>query len=255
MAQRSSTCMEHQCFTGAVISYDYDYPIVNEIILKDMDKIGKYLTHQNNNMYTSCEGTVLGDALQLMLSDSQISYTKSAIMMLPFLSAHDHKWIPLVSHCAKKPIENRQQIVITLDSEVIMFSPFVCVCLFVCLCVSMFVTMFVCLSVCLCLSRCLSGQFTYEGLVPQNNILQVHCLEMSSCASYISRTHDVIDDVTRWQSRSKFEIYISPSIFELERRSKAQNVGNANGYLSDIFNFRYNFQWKSLSRVQNGGHF
>ena len=35
--------------------------------------------------------------------------------------------------------------------------------------------------------------------------------------------------------------YISPSIFELERRSKAQNVRNAHGYLSGIFNFRYNF--------------
>ena len=67
--------------------------------------------------------------------------------------------------------------------------------------------------------------------------------------------HDVIDDVTRSQSRSNLEIYISPSIFELERRSKAQNVGNAHGYLFDIFNFRYNFRWKSLSRAQNGGHF
>ena len=53
--------------------------------------------------------------------------------------------------------------------------------------------------------------------------------------------HDVIDDATRSQSRSNFEIDISPSIFELERRSKVPNVGNANGYLSGIFNFRYNF--------------
>ena len=78
---------------------------------------------------------------------------------------------------------------------------------------------------------------------------------MSSCASYVSPTHDVIDDVTRWQRRSNFEIDISPSIFQVERRSKAQNVGNANGYLSCMFNFRYNFQWKSLLRAQNGGHF
>ena len=78
---------------------------------------------------------------------------------------------------------------------------------------------------------------------------------MSSCVSYVSRTHDVIDDVTMWQSRSNFEIDISPSIFELQRRSKAQNVGNANFYLSGMFNFRYKFSWKSLSRSQNGGHF
>ena len=67
--------------------------------------------------------------------------------------------------------------------------------------------------------------------------------------------HDVIDDVTRSQSRSNFEISISQTIFELERRSKAQNIGNANGYLFGIFNFRYNFRWKGLSRAQNGGHF
>ena len=65
---------------------------------------------------------------------------------------------------------------------------------------------------------------------------------MPSCASYDSRTHDVIDDVTMSQSRSNFEIDTSSSIFELERRSKAQNVGNANGYLSGMFNFRYNFR-------------
>ena len=53
--------------------------------------------------------------------------------------------------------------------------------------------------------------------------------------------HDVIDDVTSSQNRLNFEIDISPSIFKLERRAKAQNVGNANGYLSGIFNFRYNF--------------
>ena len=53
--------------------------------------------------------------------------------------------------------------------------------------------------------------------------------------------HDVIDDVTRSQSRSNFEIYISPSILELQRRTKAQNVGNAHGYFSGTLNFRYNF--------------
>ena len=93
------------------------------------------------------------------------------------------------------------------------------------------------------LSRCLSGRFNYEGLVPQKNkIFTGRLLGMSSCASYVSRTHDVIDDVTRSQSRSTFESDISPSKFELERRSKAQNVGNAHGYLSGLFNVRYNFR-------------
>ena len=112
---------------------------------------------------------------------------------------------------------------ITRVSEVIMFSP--CV----------FVTLFV------SLSRCLSGRFNYEGLVPHKQYFAGTLLGMSSCASYVSRTHDVIDDVTRSQSRSNFESAISPSNFELERRSNAQYVGNAHGYLSGLFNFRYNF--------------
>ena len=108
---------------------------------------------------------------------------------------------------------------------------------------------------CLCLSRCLSGRFSYEGLVPHKQYFAGTLLGVSSCASYVSRTHDVIDDVTRSQSRSNFEIDIFASIFELQRRSKAQNVGNAHGYLSGKFNFRYNLRLKSLSRAQNGGHF
>ena len=119
-------------------------------------------------------------------------------------------------------------IVITCDSEVIMFSP----CVFVCVCVCG----------CLCLSRCLSGRFNYEGLVPHKQYFAGTLLGMSSCASYVSHTHDVIDDVTRSQSWSNLEIDISPSILQLERRSKAQNVRNAHGYLSGILNFRYNFR-------------
>ena len=121
-------------------------------------------------------------------------------------------------------------MIITRDSEVIMFSPCVFVCLFFCLCV------------CRCLSRCLSGRVNNEGLVPHKLYFAGTLLGMSSCASYVSRTHDVINDVTRLQSRSHFEIDISPSIFEVERRSKVQNVGNAHGYRSGTFNFRYNFR-------------
>ena len=115
-------------------------------------------------------------------------------------------------------------IFITRDSELIIFSPWVfVVCLFVC--------------VCLCLSRCLSGRFNYEGLVPYKLYFAGTLLGMSSCASYVSRTHDIIDDVTKSQSRSNFEIDISSSISELNRWSKVQNIGNAKGYLSGIFNF------------------
>ena len=49
---------------------------------------------------------------------------------------------------------------------------------------------------------------------------------------------------------SNFEITLSSSIFQLERLSK-----DAHGYLVGIFNFRYCFRNKSLSRLQNGSHF
>ena len=43
---------------------------------------------------------------------------------------------------------------------------------------------------------------------------------MSSCASYVSRIHDVIDDVTRSPSKSNSEIDISPSMLELDQKLK-----------------------------------
>ena len=130
-----------------------------------------------------------------------------------------------------------RHIFITRVSVVIMFSLCVVVCFFV------------------SLSWCLSGRFNFVGLVPHKHYFAGTLLGMSSCASSVSHTHDVIDDVTRWQSRSNFEIDISSSIFELECRSKAQNIGYANGYRFGIFNFWYHFRLKSLSQAQNGGHF
>ena len=47
----------------------------------------------------------------------------------------------------------------------------------------------------------MSGRFNYEGLVPHKQYFAGTLLGMSSCASYVSRTDDVIDDVTRSQSR------------------------------------------------------
>ena len=80
-------------------------------------------------------------------------------------------------------------------------------CLFVCVCVC--VCVYVCHDVC-------PDDLTMKDWYHTNNILQA-ILKMSNCASYVSRTHDVIDDVTGSQSRSNFEIDISPSIFELDR--------------------------------------
>ena len=43
----------------------------------------------------------------------------------------------------------------------------------------------------------------------------------------------------------KINIAISPSTFQPERRSKAQNITNTRGYHAGIFNFRYSFQSKN----------
>ena len=95
-------------------------------------------------------------------------------------------------HHVKSAVSICLKFIITRDSEVIMFSP----CVFVCLCVCG----------CLCLSRCLSRRFNYEGLVPHKQYFAGTLLGMPSCASYVSRTHDVIDDVTKSQSRSNLKL-------------------------------------------------
>ena len=59
----------------------------------------------------------------------------------------------------------------------------------------------------------------------------------------------------RSKSRSNFEIAISLLIFELECRSKAQNVENWTGYLVVILNFRLDFRLTNSPGPQNGGHF
>ena len=46
---------------------------------------------------------------------------------------------------------------------------------------------------------------------------------------------------------ANFEITITPSIFKLERRSMAQNVGNGMAYIEVRLNFRLNFRSKSSS--------
>ena len=55
----------------------------------------------------------------------------------------------------------------------------------------------------------------------------------------------------RSKSTSHFEITKTPLIFELQRRSKAQNVGSALGYQYSIPIFRWHSRWKSPSGPQN----
>ena len=49
---------------------------------------------------------------------------------------------------------------------------------------------------------------------------------------------DVIDDVMTSQKRSKIKIAITPLLFKLQRRSKAQIVGLTQGRLAALINFQ-----------------
>ena len=75
-----------------------------------------------------------------------------------------------------------------------------------------------------CLSRRLSGRFNYERQVPHKQYFAGTLLGMSSCASYVSRTHDVIDDVTTSHSRSNLEMYIFWCIYIYIRQYLSYSV-------------------------------
>ena len=45
------------------------------------------------------------------------------------------------------------------------------------------------------------------------------------------------------------------SNFELERRTKAQNVGDSMTYIGIMLNFQYKFRLKISPELHNGGHF
>ena len=106
-------------------------------------------------------------------------------------------------------------------SEVIMFSP--CV----------FVTLFVCL--CLYHDVC-PDDLTMNDWCHTNNILQVHCWE---CLVVQVMFHALMTSSMTSPGHKVSQIL---KVIYLERRSKTQNVGNAHGYLSGLFNFRYNFR-------------
>ena len=93
-------------------------------------------------------------------------------------------------------------LIITRDSEVIMFSP----CLFV--------------SLCLCHDDC-PDDLTMKDWCHTNSILQVHC-----CGCLVVQVifHALMTSLTRLQSRSKFENNRFPSIFAQEPQSNAQNI-------------------------------
>ena len=117
---------------------------------------------------------------------------------------------------------------------------------------SMFVWRFVCLSVCLSVCNVDDTGRTVKAI---NTKLGTYMYLGSGYMCVVLGVDDVIDDVIRFTNRSNFEIAITPSIFELESRTKSNNIGNDMAYLGVWLNFRYNFRFKRSPWPQNGGHF
>ena len=114
-----------------------------------------------------------------------------------------------------------------------------------------YVRLTVCLSVCLsvCLFVC-NIHDTGRTVQAINTKLGTYMYLGSGYGCIVFGVYDVIDDVIRSKNRSNFKIAITPSICELELRSKAQNVGYWTGYLGDIPNFRWHLWRKSWPRPQ-----
>ena len=120
---------------------------------------------------------------------------------------------------------------------------------------SMFVWRFVCLSVCLFVCLFCNVNDTGRTVQAINTKLGTCMYLGSGYGCIVFGVHDVIDDVIRSKNRSNFEIAITPSIFELECRTKSQKIGNGMAYLGVGLNFRYNFRFKRSPWPENGGHF
>ena len=117
---------------------------------------------------------------------------------------------------------------------------------------SILASMFVCLFVCLFVgARRDTGRIVWAI----NTKLGINMEHTCEKVCILFGVDDITDDVTRSKSRSNLKIVITQSIFELELRSKAQNVGYCTGYLDDIPNFRWHLWRKSSPRPQIFGQF
>ena len=111
-----------------------------------------------------------------------------------------------------------------------------------------FVRLFVCLFVCY-------RRDTGRTVWPINTKLGTTMEPVCGMSCILFGVDDVTDDVISSKSRSYFEIVITPSFFELERRTNAQNIGISMAYIDVGLNFRYNFRFERSPGPQNGGHF
>ena len=94
-----------------------------------------------------------------------------------------------------------------------------------------------------CLSVCLFHD-TVHIVTAINTKLGTHMELASGYRCILFGVDDVTDDVTGLKSKSNFEIAINLLIFQIERRSKAGNIGTSMTYLDILLNCRYNFRFK-----------
>ena len=123
----------------------------------------------------------------------------------------------------------------------------VCVCRFLCLTVRYLpkLKIFVWRCVCVFVRQSVVVAIAHERLDQSTPNLTQICIPVAVKVCVLFSVDDVINDVIRSKNRLKFWTSVTPSIFKLERWSKAQNIANARGYLAGIFDFRYHIRWKS----------
>ena len=84
-----------------------------------------------------------------------------------------------------------------------------------------YVRLTVCLSVCLFVCNIHDTGRTVQAI---NTKLGTYMYLGSGYRCILFGVDDIIDDVIKFKNRPNFEIAITPSIFKIERRSKAQHV-------------------------------
>ena len=101
------------------------------------------------------------------------------------------------------------------------------------------------LTVCVFVRQSVVVAIAHERLDQSTPNLTQICIPVAVKVCVLFSVDDVINDVIRSKNRLKFWTSVTPSIFKLERWSKAQIIANARDYLAGIFDFRYHIRWKS----------
>ena len=120
---------------------------------------------------------------------------------------------------------------ITRDSEV-MFSPSVCLCVRLCVCRDI-----------------LPHDLTVKDWCHTNNILQA-CSWGCVIVQVVSRSREVIHDVTMLKSRSNFEVTITRLVYIIQHGNKYCHNMFLTGHLYDTLIFRFQFRFQDRRRLK-----